>query len=55
MLEFRRIPYEKGNIYVLISIHCNPYHHFAMRLKGTGVGLLEDVNGHASITSWVQE
>jgi len=55
MLEFKRIPYKKGDVYVLISVHCNPHHRFVMWLKSTGVSLLEDPDGHASITSWVQE
>jgi hypothetical protein len=55
VLESRQIPDERGNVYMLISVHCNLYHRFVMWLKSTGVGLLEDLEGHASITLWVQE
>lgn len=54
MLEFRQIPDEKGNVYVLISIPCNLY-RFVMWLKSMGVGLLEDLDMHAGITSWGQD
>jgi len=54
-LEFRQIPDEKGNVYVLISVPCNLYHCFVMWLRSMGAGLLEDPDAHAGITPWVQD